>query len=237
MIEVLDCGVIDYGAAWERQQGFFDDLLNRPAVGGSAAGAKGVLMLCEHPHVYTLGKSGKANNLLVSEAFLSSIGASYYRIDRGGDITYHGFGQLVGYPILDLSTIGEHGIGLKEYIDRLEESVIATIAEWGVEGVRVPHATGVWLAATADRPERKICAIGVKASRFVTMHGFALNVATDLRYFNHINPCGFMDKGVTSLAAELSPGCSGSPGAEVAVPTLAEVKGAYVRNFRRLFEG
>ena len=147
MIEVRDEGVIDYGTAWERQRSFFDDLLGR-VTEGPADGARGVLMLCEHPHVYTLGKSGRENNLLVSEAFLRSIGATYYRIDRGGDITYHGYGQLVGYPILDLSTIGGgHGLGLREYIDRLEESVIATIAEWGVEGCRVPHATGVWLPA------------------------------------------------------------------------------------------
>ncbi len=231
MIEVLDCGVIDYGEAWGRQQAYFDALLASRGESSADRQARGVLMLCEHPHVYTLGKSGQANNLLVSESFLRSIGASYYRIDRGGDITYHGYGQLVGYPILDLSTIGgEHGLGLREYVDRLEESVMSTVGEWGIAACRVPHATGVWLSAIEGRPERKICAIGVKASRFVTMHGFALNVATDLRYFDYINPCGFTDKGVTSMAAELAVGGDGRP-----VPPMEEVKRAYVRHFERLF--
>lgn len=240
MIEVLDEGVVDYATAWRKQRELFDGLLASSAVSSrpDGDGARGVLMLCEHPHVYTLGKSGHANNLLVSKTFLASIGASYFHIDRGGDITYHGYGQLVGYPILDLSSVGEGGLGLKEYIHRLEESVIATIAEWGIEGVRVPHATGVWLPAAGGRPERKICAIGVKASRFVTMHGFALNVSTDLRYFDYINPCGFTDKGVTSVAAELSAGGASDFSAENgAVPSMAEVKRVYVRHFRRLFEG
>lgn len=233
MIEVLDKGIIDYGAAWAQQKAHFDALLadTETAAPGTGNGPKGVLMLCEHPHVYTLGKSGRANNLLVSETFLSSIGASYYRIDRGGDITYHGYGQLVGYPILDLTSVGPHGLGLKDYIHLLEESVMATIAEWGIRGYRVEHATGVWLPATTDRPERKICAIGVKASRFVTMHGFALNVTTDLKYFNYINPCGFTDKGVTSMAAELGV----VNGSGKSVPTMGEVKEAFVRNFMKLF--
>lgn len=227
MIEVLDKGVIDYGAAWEEQQQHFNTLLASTGRATADTEAKSVLMLCEHPHVYTLGKSGHANNLLVSETFLKSIGASYYHIDRGGDITYHGYGQLVGYPILDLSSIRTGkggGLGLKEYIHLLEESVIATIAEWGIEGHRVKHATGVWLDATDTKPERKICAIGVKASRFVTMHGFALNVTTDLKYFNYINPCGFTDKGVTSMAAELA-----------TAPAMDEVKETFVRNFKKLF--
>lgn len=234
MIEVLDKGVVDYGAAWEEQQQHFNTLLALTGQATADTGAKGVLMLCEHPHVYTLGKSGHSNNLLVSETFLKSIGASYYHIDRGGDITYHGYGQLVGYPILDLSSIRTGkgvGLGLKEYIHLLEESVIATIAEWGIEGHRVEHATGVWLDATDTKPERKICAIGVKASRFVTMHGFALNVTTDLKYFSYINPCGFTDKGVTSMAAELS----GTDNGERLVPDMDEVKRAFVRNFKTLF--
>ena len=230
MIEVLDKGIIDYGDAWTQQQEHFKALLANTAHPGDNE-ARGVLMLCEHPHVYTLGKSGHANNLLVSETFLKSIGASYYHIDRGGDITYHGYGQLVGYPILDLSSIGEHGLGLKEYIHLLEESVIATIAEWGIEGQRVDHATGVWLAATDTKPERKICAIGVKASRFVTMHGFALNVTTDLKYFSYINPCGFTDKGVTSMAAELA----GTESGGGTVPDMVQVKEAFVRNFMQIF--
>lgn len=230
MIEVQDKGVIDYGEAWMQQQAHFDALLASAGQTDADTEARGVLMLCEHPHVYTLGKSGHSDNLLVSETFLSTIGASYYHIDRGGDITYHGYGQLVGYPILDLSSIrtGQGvGLGLKEYIHLLEESVIATIAEWGIKGLRVEHATGVWLPATGAKPERKICAIGVKASRFVTMHGFALNVSTDLKYFNYINPCGFTDKGVTSMAAELA-------GTGRETPQMGKVKEAFVRNFMRL---
>lgn len=217
MIEVLDKGIIDYGDAWAEQQEHFETLLS-----DSRHSANGMLMLCEHPHVYTLGKSGQANNLLVSPEFLEKIGASYYHIDRGGDITYHGYGQLVGYPILDLSTFGPQGLGLKEYIELLEQSVIDAIAEWGIAAGRVPHATGVWLAAAGGKPERKICAIGVKASRFVTMHGFALNVSTDLKYFSYINPCGFTDKGVTSMAAELGE-----------APEMGDVKRAFVRHFMR----
>lgn len=229
MIEVLDKGIIDYGAAWDEQQRHFNALLVGTLQECAAPdGARGVLMLCEHPHVYTLGKSGHTNNLLVSETFLASIGASYYHIDRGGDITYHGYGQLVGYPILDLSSVGPQGMGLKEYIHLLEQTVITTLSEWGIEGRRLDHATGVWLPATDSKPERKICAIGVKASRFVTMHGFALNVTTDLNYFNYINPCGFTDKGVTSMAAELS-------GTDREIPAMEEVKKAYVRSFMRLF--
>lgn len=228
MIEVRDCGVVDYAVAWAEQQACFDALRGMTER-ETATGARGTLLLCEHPHVYTLGKSGQENNLLVSESFLSSIGASYYRIDRGGDITYHGYGQLVGYPILDLSSVGERGVGLKAYIDLLEESVIATLAEWGIAGERVPHAAGVWLSASGEKNERKICAIGVRASRYVTMHGFALNVTTDLRYFDYIHPCGFTDKGVTSVAAELAG--TGHP-----MPTMEAVKQTYVRHFMRLFD-
>lgn len=211
-IEVMDRGVIPYGEAWEEQQRYFDDLLG----GGRGAG---VLMLCEHPHVYTLGKSGKEHNLLVNDAFLRTIGASYYRIDRGGDITYHGPGQLVGYPILNLRRIGDGTVGLKDYVHLLEQAVIDTIADWGIRGGRMDGATGVWIEG-----ERKICAIGVRASKFVTMHGFALNVTTDLNYFNHINPCGFVDKGVTSMAKELR--------REV---EMEEVKKSFVGHFERLF--
>ena len=127
--------------------------------------------------------------MLVSEAYLRQIGAEFYHIERGGDVTYHGPGQIVGYPILDLEKVG---IGLREYIDILEQSVIELVAEWGIEAGRIAGASGVWIDGDTARA-RKICAIGVRSSRFVTMHGFALNVATDLRYFQHINPCGFVD--------------------------------------------
>lgn len=162
-------------------------------------GDAGVLYLVEHNPVYTLGKSGKSENMLISEAYLRSIGAEFYHIDRGGDITFHGPGQVVGYPILDLEQIG---IGLRDYIDLIEESIIGVCREWGIEAGRVAGASGVWLEGDTARA-RKICAIGVRASRYVTMHGFAMNVATDLKYFSYINPCGFADKGVTSLEREL----------------------------------
>jgi lipoyl(octanoyl) transferase len=160
----------------------------------------GYLITCQHPNVYTLGKSGKASNLLVDQNFLDRINATFYKIDRGGDVTYHGPGQLVVYPILDLERIG---ISLREYIYMAEQSVIDTIAEWGVVGERSEGATGVWIAAGGGRPLRKICAVGVRSSHWVTMHGLGFNISTDLRYFGYINPCGFTDRGVTSLSAEV----------------------------------
>ncbi|MDR2868042.1 MAG: lipoyl(octanoyl) transferase LipB [Bacteroidales bacterium] len=157
------------------------------------------IFLCEHPHVFTLGKSGNHNNLLINDDFLKKIEATYYHIDRGGDITYHGPGQLVGYPILDLEN---HRSSLKAYIFNMEEALIQTLAKYDIHGERLSNATGVWLDAQTPKA-RKIAAIGVRASRFVTMHGFALNVNTNLSYFNYINPCGFVDKGVTSMEKEL----------------------------------
>ena len=174
----------------------FDDLLRAKLAGKEY---KNTILLCEHPHVYTLGRHGQANNMLLGEEQLQAIGASIYRTDRGGDITYHGPGQLVCYPILNLE---EYGLGLKSYIHLLEEAVINVCASYGISTARVDGATGVWLDAGLPS-ERKICAIGVRSSRFVTMHGLALNVNTDLRYFSYIHPCGFIDKGVTSLASEL----------------------------------
>ena len=156
-------------------------------------------MLCEHPHVYTLGRSGKEANMLLDEEQLERIGATYYHIDRGGDITYHGPGQLVCYPILYLE---DFHLGLKAYVHVLEEAVIRVCASYGVAAGRVDGATGVWLEGDTPRA-RKVCAIGVRSSHFVTMHGLALNVNTDLRYFSYIHPCGFVDKGVTSLQKEL----------------------------------
>ena len=144
-----------------------------------------------------MGKNGDVNNLLINKDFLDSINASYFKVDRGGDITYHGYGQLVGYPILDLE---RHKLGIKNYIWAIEESVIRTIAEYGITGERLSGATGVWIEP--NKRARKICAIGIRASRWVTMHGFALNVSTDLKYFSYINPCGFIDKGVSSIEKE-----------------------------------
>jgi lipoyl(octanoyl) transferase len=150
--------------------------------------------------VYTLGKSGSDKNLLLNFIQLQSKKASFYRIDRGGDITYHGPGQIVGYPIFDLEVIK---IGLKDYIYRVEEAIIKTVNEFGLTASRLKGGTGVWIDPDISGKARKICAIGVRASRYITMHGFAFNVNTDLTYFNFINPCGFTDKGVTSLQKEL----------------------------------
>lgn len=179
----------------------------RPACGAPHASdddpAAGTILLVEHPPVYTLGKSGRAENLLVDRDSLAALGAGFFHIDRGGDITFHGPGQLVCYPILDLERLG---LGLRDYIGALEEAVIRTVAEYGIEAGRVVGASGVWLGEGAipggRGPVRKICAIGVRASRYITMHGLALNVATDLAWFARINPCGFADRGATSIERE-----------------------------------
>ncbi len=202
-----DLGTIDYIPCWSEQERLFASLLEQKGEGRSPEQA-GWLLLCEHPHVYTLGKSGHAENLLIDEDRLRKLGAEFHRIDRGGDITYHGPGQLVGYPILDLERFG---LGLKDYIHALEQVVIETAGDFGIRGERIDGATGVWVEG-GGRPLRKLCAIGVRSSRFITMHGFALNVNTDLRYFSYINPCGFTDRGVTSIASE-----TGSPVAMVSV--------------------
>ena len=221
-VSFRDLGQMDYKACWDLQQTLFDSLTarKRPAADtvrnatgteASAADAAretdgaaipaedaGTILLVEHPPVYTLGKSGRAENLLIPKAALEAMGAKFFHIDRGGDITFHGPGQLVCYPILDLERIG---IGLREYIEALEEAVIRTVAEYGIAAGRIAGASGVWIDPGKARP-RKICAIGVRSSRYVTMHGFALNVTTDLEWFSRINPCGFTDRGVTSIVAE-----------------------------------
>jgi lipoyl(octanoyl) transferase len=156
------------------------------------------VLLCEHPHVYTLGKSGKENNLLMDVERLPDINAAFYHINRGGDITYHGPGQVVGYPILDLENFFTD---IHRYMRLLEEAVIQTLSEFEVSAGRIPGLTGVWVNPESEKP-RKICALGVKTSRWVTMHGFALNVNPDLKYFSHIVPCGIQDKEVTSLEKE-----------------------------------
>lgn len=199
-----DLGKIDYKKAWDYQEEIFKSLtdiklFNRENT-NSAKELINRLLFCEHNHVYTLGKSGTQNNLLINEQFLNSINATFYKIDRGGDITYHGEGQITGYPLFDLETMG---LSIKEYIFKLEDAIILTLADFGIESSRLEGSTGVWLDVDKQGSTRKICAIGVKASRSISMHGFALNVNTNLTYFNHINPCGFVDKGVTSMAKEL----------------------------------
>ena len=200
-----DIGLKDYKEAWDFQEKIFGKLVENKlfnnqysSLNGSAG--SGTLIFVEHPHVYTLGKNGSENNLLIDLIQLRAKDARFFRTDRGGDITYHGPGQIVGYPIFDLEKIK---IGLKEYIYRLEEVIIMTISAVGISGSRLDGSTGVWLDPGNNAKARKICAIGVKASRFITMHGFAFNVNTDLTYFNYINPCGMTDKGVTSLEKEL----------------------------------
>jgi lipoyl(octanoyl) transferase len=195
-LNVTDWNIIPYADAWTRQTEWFDTLVRAKQAGEEY---ENHIILCEHPHVYTLGRSGKEGNMLLSEEQLQKIGATLYHIDRGGDITYHGPGQLVCYPILNLE---EFSLGLKEYVHLLEEAVIRVCASYGITAGRLEKATGVWLEGDTPRA-RKICAIGVRSSHFVTMHGLALNVNTDLRYFSYIHPCGFVDKGVTSLRQEL----------------------------------
>ncbi len=200
-IQYINWGLIDYKNAWDKQKAFFDELVelksdfNNP----TQKCINQRFILCEHPHVYTLGKNGQSNNMLINDEFMKKINAVYYHIDRGGDITYHGPGQIVGYPILDLEQLN---LSLKDYIHCIEEMIILTLKEYHIESSRMKSATGVWLDVNGKNP-RKICAIGVRASRYVTMHGFALNVNTDLSYFSYINPCGFIDKGVTSLSKEV----------------------------------
>ena len=209
-----DLGRMAYAECWALQQTLFDALLARkerlreaapesarrsPAREPAGSDATiGTVLLVEHPPVYTLGKRGKAENLLVDPAQLDAWGATFFRIDRGGDITFHGPGQLVCYPVLDLEPLG---IGLRDYIDALEECVIRTAAGYGIRAGRIAGASGVWVDPQGGCP-RKLCAIGVRSSRFVTMHGFALNVTTDLAWFSRIHPCGFTDRGVTSIARE-----------------------------------
>lgn len=192
-----DLGRIDYADALKVQTDAFETLLQAKKEGGSE---ENKLFFCEHQPVLTIGKSGKDANLLIPEQLLQQRGVSFYHINRGGDITYHGPGQITGYPVFDLEY---WQLGLKLYIHRLEEVIIRFLALYGIRGERLDGATGVWIDPDVKGRARKICAIGVKSSRFVAMHGFALNINTDLSYFSLINPCGFTDKGVTSLEKEL----------------------------------
>jgi len=199
-----DLGLIDYKKAWDYQEVLFQKLVKSKSEKNIsnlefAKEEINYLLFCEHPHVYTLGKSGDEKNLLINYIQLQANNASFYKIDRGGDITYHGPGQIVGYPIIDMELFN---MGVKQYIYNLEEAIILTLKQYNIIGERLNGATGVWLDTENKSLSRKICAIGVKCSRFVTMHGFALNVNTDLSYFKHINPCGYTDKAVTSISLE-----------------------------------
>jgi lipoyl(octanoyl) transferase len=204
-VEFRDLGSMDYQDAWTYQEKLFADIVaqkiqNRNLPEDQQGITPNYLLFVEHPHVYTLGKSGKPEHLLLDEAGLVNHQATYYKINRGGDITYHGPGQLVGYPILDLD---HFFTDIHRYLRYLEEAIILTLAEYGVSAGRIEGLTGVWLDHDTLKNPRKICALGVKSSRWVTMHGFAFNVNVDLSYFGHIVPCGIDDKAVTSLHLEL----------------------------------
>ena len=215
-----DVGRKDYKECWDYQEELLAEIVADKRSAGKPSG-KNYFLLVEHPHVYTLGKSGDEKNLLANADFLEKIEATYYKINRGGDITYHGPGQIVGYPIIDLEY---YKIGVREYIEKMEDAIITTIAEYGLTGGRKEGATGVWLNAEHKVRARKICAIGVRVSRYVTMHGFALNVNTDMRYFNYINPCGFTSYGVTSIQQEL--------GKEI---PMEEIKNILKEKFNEIF--
>ncbi len=226
-VQFQSLGLIDYKQAWDYQEQLFAETVarkirNRDLPYDEQTATGNYLLFCEHPHVYTIGKSGKEQHLLLGEEQLAQIGATFYRINRGGDITYHGPGQLVGYPVLDLD---HFFTDIHRYMRLLEEAVILTLAEYTLDAGRIPGLTGVWLDYEKRENPRKICAMGVKTSRWVTMHGFALNVNTDLLYFDHIVPCGIADKAVTSMAREL-----GTP-----VP-MKEVEGRMVKHLAALFE-
>lgn len=204
MVKVVfqDLGQIDYKEAWDYQEKLFDQIIavkrkNRKEE--IHVETQSYLLFCEHPHVYTLGKSGNESNLLVNEEYLKSRGATFHKINRGGDITYHGPEQIVGYPILDLENFFTD---IHKYLRFLEEAVILTLKEYGIESSRSDGETGVWLES-GTKNARKICALGVRSSRWVTMHGFAFNVNPDLDYFGNIIPCGIVDKSVTSMEKEL----------------------------------
>ncbi len=195
-IQCQNWGLIEYNQAWTKQEEIFNQQI---ALKSNELATTNHLILCQHPHVYTIGKSGDDDNLLLNYIQLQAKNASFVKTNRGGDITYHGPGQIVGYPIFDLSNFN---IGLKQYIWLLEQAIIQTLEYYNIPSQRLEGATGVWL--DVGKPQcRKICAIGVRSSKFITMHGFALNVNTQMEYFQYINPCGFVDKGVSSIQQEL----------------------------------
>jgi lipoyl(octanoyl) transferase len=203
--QFIHLGLKDYQEAWDYQEEIFkktvdQKIANRKLPENEQTETENYLLFCYHPHVFTLGKSGDENHLLANESFLKEKEATFYKINRGGDITYHGPGQIVGYPILDLD---HFFTDIHKYLRFLEEGVILTLKEYGIEADRIEGLTGVWLDWEDEKKARKICALGVKSSRWVTMHGFAFNVNTNLEYFNYIVPCGIPDKQVTSLQKEL----------------------------------
>ncbi|MBI4932161.1 MAG: lipoyl(octanoyl) transferase LipB [Bacteroidetes bacterium] len=222
-----DLGLIDYKECWDYQEKLLTETIsiksqNRILSPDSQLLTPNYFLFCEHPHVYTLGKSGDEKNLLLNETQLKNKNATYYKINRGGDITYHGPGQIVGYPILDLDNFFTD---IHKYLRYLEETIILTLKDYGIESGRIEGLTGVWLDWKNPAKARKICALGVRTSRWVTMHGFAFNVNSDLSYFNNIIPCGIQDKAVTSMQKEL--------GREI---NMKEVKEKVKKYFAQVFE-
>lgn len=220
-VQLLDLGLIDYKKAWDLQETLFNISIQdkiKIRNGAREIQIKNYILFCEHEHVFTLGKSGSIANLLLDEAGLEKEHATYYKINRGGDITYHGPGQIVVYPIFDLD---QFFTDIHKYMRFLEEAVIQTLQEFGIEAGRVPGLTGVWIEGETERA-RKICAMGVKSSRWVTMHGIGFNVNSDLSYFSHIIPCGINDKAVTSMQQELGKSLSMSEVTDVLKQKLAD---------------
>ena len=224
-VTIKDLGVVDYKKCWDYQEELFKSVVDikiKNRRQSLSLPTSNYLLFVEHPHVYTLGKSGDISNLLINESQLEQRGAKFYKINRGGDITYHGPGQIVGYPILDLDNFFTD---IHKYLRFLEEVIILTLKEYGLSASRNPGKTGVWLGVETPFA-RKICAMGVRASRWVTMHGFALNANVDLSYFDNIIPCGITNNSVTSLNKELG----------VENVDLSEVKQKVIKNFKILFE-
>ena len=229
-VKFLDFGIMDYQLAWDRQEALLQQNVSLKSEArksnafydANTVATQHYLLFCEHPPVYTLGKSGSLDNLLIDEAEMHERGIQFFKTNRGGDITFHGPQQIVGYPILDLEKLYTD---IGRYLRNLEEAVILTLAEYGIIGGRSAGETGVWIEAGVKGRERKICAIGVRCSRWITMHGFAFNVNTDLGYFKHIIPCGIQDKQVTSLQQEVGSGLN-----------YEEVKDKLKKNFELVFE-
>lgn len=225
-VQFFDLGLIPYRDAWDIQEAILAKtssvkLANRGLSEDQQQVTENTLLFCEHPHVYTLGKSGDVSHLLMQEEFLHTIGATFFKTNRGGDITYHGPGQLVGYPIFDLENFFTD---IHLYLRMLEEAIIRTCSDFGLNAGRIEGLTGVWIDPESDS-SRKICAFGVKASRWISMHGFAFNVSPDLGYFSHIVPCGISERGVTSLSQELNRNIG-----------LDEVKALVLRHLASLFQ-
>ncbi|MHA8083533.1 lipoyl(octanoyl) transferase LipB [Aquirufa sp. A-Brett2-15D] len=226
-VQFVDLKLIEYKQAWDLQETLLNriatvKLANRGLDDTSKGRTNNYLLFCQHPHVYTLGKSGDESHLLLQESFLATIGATYFKTNRGGDITYHGPGQLVGYPILDLENFYTD---IHLYLRMLEEAIIKTCEGFGLIAGRIEGLTGVWIDPASDKA-RKICALGVKASRWISMHGFALNVNTDLTYFSHIVPCGIATRGVTSLQQEL--------GREMDLQLVSDIVKAYLSDLFKM---